>query len=127
MTRYVLDSTFLIDHLRSTPAAMTRLDALYAAGDDPIVSDVTTAEVWSGRRDDVAEEIERFLQYFEYVHPGPATGRLAGEFRARARANGRTLDIPDALIAATAMDLDAIVLTRNVRDFELTPVRVESY
>ncbi len=35
--------------------------------------------------------------------------------------------MPDALIAAMAFDLDAVVLTRNVRDFELTPVRVETY
>ena len=35
--KYVLDSTFLIDLLRGVPAAMTRLDALYAAGDDPVV------------------------------------------------------------------------------------------
>jgi predicted nucleic acid-binding protein len=125
--RYVLDSTFLIDLLRQDRDANVRFVALMDAGDDPIVSDVTTAEVWSGRRDGGDDEIERFLRYFEYVHPGPATGRMAGEFRARARTIGRTLDIPDALIAATAMDLDAVVLTRNVRDFELTPVRVESY
>ncbi len=36
------------------------------------------------------------------------------------------LSLPDALIAAAAED-DAIVLTRNVRDFALTPVRVETY
>ena len=33
----------------------------------------------------------------------------------------------DALIAATAFHVDATVLTRNIRDFELTPARVEVY
>jgi predicted nucleic acid-binding protein len=37
------------------------------------------------------------------------------------------LSLADALIAAAANNADAIVLTRNVRDFSLTPVRVESY
>jgi predicted nucleic acid-binding protein len=67
------------------------------------------------------------LRYVEYVHPVPATARLAGEWRAEARERGRTLDIPDALIAATAFDCDAAVLTRNVSDFALTPVRVVTY
>lgn len=125
--RYVLDSTFLIDHLRSDPAAMTRLEQIYTAGDDPIVTAITTTEVWAGRRIDGDPAIAEFLRYFEYVHSGPETARLAGEWRARARETGRALDTPDALIAATAFDLEATVLTRNVRDFELTPVRVETY
>jgi predicted nucleic acid-binding protein len=35
--------------------------------------------------------------------------------------------VSDALIAATAHDLGAILITRNVRDFEATPVQVETY
>ena len=125
--RYVLDSTFLIDHLRSDPAALTRLDQLYSSGDDPIVTAITMTEVWAGRRMEGDPAIEGFLRFFEYVHAGPRTARLAGEWRAHAREIGRALDAPDALIAATAFDLEATVLTRNVRDFELTPVRVETY
>jgi predicted nucleic acid-binding protein len=37
------------------------------------------------------------------------------------------LSATDALVAATANAIDAIVLTRNVRDFALTPVTVERY
>jgi predicted nucleic acid-binding protein len=35
--------------------------------------------------------------------------------------------VPDALIAAAAQSLDAAILTRNVSDFALTPVRIETY
>ena len=125
--KYVLDSTFLIDCLRSVPAAIDRLDAMYAAGDDPIVTSVSVAEVWAGRRTEGDPAVESSLRFLEYVHAGPSTARLAGEWRARARERGRSLDTPDALIAATAFDLEAIVLTRNAHDFELTPVRVETY
>jgi predicted nucleic acid-binding protein len=125
--RYVLDSTFLIDHLRSDPAAMVRLERMYADGDDPIVTAVTTTEVWAGRKVEGDPAIDAFLRYFEYVHAGPSTARLAGEWRAKAREIGLMLKAPDAIIAATAFDLGATVLTRNVRDYELTPVRVETY
>ena len=125
--RYVLDSSFCIDHFRGLPDASRRLDSLYADGDDPIVTSVTVCEVWSGRRRAGDPSIADFFRYLEYVHAGPTAARLAGEWRAQARESGRMLDVPDALIAACAFELDAAVLTRNVRDFELTPVRVETY
>jgi len=127
MTRYLLDSTFLIDHLRGSPDAVRRLREMNASGDDPIVTDITVTELWSGRRPGSEPEIERFLRYIEFVHPGPETARLAGVWRAEAREKGRTIGTPDALIAASAVDLGATVLTRNVRDFERMPVHVETY
>jgi predicted nucleic acid-binding protein len=51
----------------------------------------------------------------------------AGRWRTEARALGRRLSLEDALVAAAAHASDAAVLTRNVRDFALTPVRVETY
>ena len=113
--------------MRSKPDAVARLEAMYADGDDPVVTSITTAEVWAGGGGAGDAELAAFLEFIEYVHAGPPTAKLAGEWRADARRRGRTLDLTDALIAATAFDLGAIVLTRNLRDFELTPVRVETY
>ena len=127
MTRYLLDATFLIDHLRGAPEVVRRFREMNESGDESIVTDITVAELWSGRRIGAEPEIERFLRYIEYVHPGPDTARLAGEWRAEARAIGRTVGVPDALIAATAYHQEAAVLTRDVRDFALMPVRVETY
>ena len=127
MTRYVLDATFLIDHLRGVTEAVQRFQKMNEWGDESIVTDIIVAELWSGRRPGSEDAIERFLRYIEYVHPGPETARVAGIWRAEAREAGRTLGVPDALIAATALHLGAAVLTRNVRDFALTPARVETY
>jgi predicted nucleic acid-binding protein len=127
MARYVLDASFLIDHLRARPEAVERLRLMYEAGDEPILTDVASAEAWSGWRAADEVGIEAFLRYFEFVQPGPETSRLAGIWRAQARAAGSTLGTMDALIAASAFHLDAAVLTRNVKDFALTPVRVETY
>jgi predicted nucleic acid-binding protein len=52
---------------------------------------------------------------------------LAGQWRAEVRDSGRTLGLPDALIAAAAFHLGGGVVTRNERDFSLTPVRIETY
>ena len=128
MTRYLLDATFLIDRLRGDRAAHERFQALMEAGDEPLVCDVAAAEVWAGWRPDVESALELSLRYLEFVQPGPETSRLSGIWRAQARQRGRTLHIADALIAASAFHLEAIVLTRNVRDFSLfAGVEVETY
>lgn len=125
--KVMLDTTFVIDHQRRVPAAVQRMQEMLARGDEPIVTSVVVSEAWVGAREPGDPTLLRFLQYLEYVHPGPETARVAGEFRANARRRGFTLGLADALIAASALHLDATVLTRNVRDFELTPVRLETY
>ena len=125
--KMMLDTTFVIDYLRRKPEALARLRSIYEAGDDPLVTSVVVSEAWSGARTTMDDDLDTFLRYFEYVHPGPSTARLAGTWRAEARLAGRTISIEDALIGATAFDQGAAILTRNVRDFALMPVRVETY
>jgi predicted nucleic acid-binding protein len=125
--KYLLDTTFLIDVLRGVPAALERLDRLHQEGDEPLVTAITTAELWAGRVAGTEAAIEGVVRYLEYLHAGPSTARRAGEWRADARQAGKMLATPDALIAATAFDVGAAILTRNVRDFALTPVRIETY
>jgi predicted nucleic acid-binding protein len=43
---------------------------------------------------------------------------------ARLRANGRTMPLKDSMIAATALQHDLTIATRNVRDFANAGVRV---
>jgi predicted nucleic acid-binding protein len=125
--KYLLDTTFLIDVLRGVPAALERLDRLHQEGDEPLVTAITTTELWAGRVAGTEAAIEGVVRYLEYLHAGPSTARRAGEWRADARQAGKMLATPDALIAATAFDVGAAILTRNVRDFALTPVRIETY
>lgn len=125
--RYLLDSAFAIDFLRARPHATDRMWSLVAAGDDPYITDVVLCEVATGIRPSELAALDVFVAGVEFVQPGPEVARQAGLWRGEARRRGLTLSVPDALIAATADALDAAVLTRNVRAFALTPVRVEPY
>lgn len=125
--RYVLDTTFVIDHLRNDPAAVRRFAAFFADGDELFVNEVVVCEAWAGAHLAGDPDLEALLRAIEFVQPGPTHARAAGRWRAEARAHGWTLALPDALIAACADSLDAAVLTRNTRDFALTPVRIETY
>jgi predicted nucleic acid-binding protein len=125
--RYVLDTTFIVDHLRGDPATRARLAQLVELGDEPFVTDVIVAESWAGAHSDEDPALEALLRFIEFVQPGPQQAKRAGAFRADARRRGWTLSTADALIAASAESLQAVILSRNLRDFALTPTPVEDY
>ena len=125
--RLVLDSSFVIDVLRGDQAAVARWRRVFEDGDEPILCETVVCEVRTGLLEHDARHLRTFLDVAEFVQAPPDAAILAGEWRALARASGRTLSLGDALIAAAADASGAVVLTRNVRDFGLVPVRVVAY
>ncbi len=125
--RYILDTSFVIDHLRGDAIAVARFAALVESGDEPFICDVVACEAWSGAHEDDDRDLVALLRFVEFVQAGPDQARRAGRWRADALRKGWTLSAPDALIAASAEAVDAAILTRNVRDFALTQARVETY
>jgi predicted nucleic acid-binding protein len=100
---------------------------LFGAGDVLLVNEIVVCELAAGIRPRHEEAIEALLEPLEFVQPGLEAALAAGRWRNEARAAGSTLSLGDALIAAAAETSNAAVLTRNVRDFSLTPARVETY
>ena len=125
--RLVLDSTFMVDHLRGEPAALRRLWDLFENGDDPFVTEIVVCEVRSGLRPHEEASFAALLEPLEFVQPGIETALTAGRWRAELHKRGRTISLADALIGAVADALGATVLTRNRKDFALMPVQVEVY
>ena len=125
--RYLLDSTFVIDHLRGLPEAVDRHRHLFESGDTVFLNDIVVCEVRAGTTTGDLPELRAFFEPLEFIQPGPDAALLAGAWRDRARRSGHHLSLADALVAAAAQAVHAAVLTRNARDFSLTPVRVEVY
>ena len=123
----MLDSAFVIDVLAGVPEAVRRQRRLFEDGDEPYVNEIVVCEVRAGLRDVDVDEFETLLEPIEFIQPGPESAMLAGKWRRAAHERGHSLSLPGALIAAAAHDTDAAVLTRNFKDFALTPVRVETY
>ena len=125
--RILADSAFVIDYLAGDPEAAARWRTVFEEGDEPIINEIVVCEVGTGLKPWEVSDFEAFLEPVEFVQPGPDAALLAGRWRAAARAVGRTLGPADALIAAAAFTDNAAILTRNTRDFALTPVRLVTY
>jgi predicted nucleic acid-binding protein len=125
--RLMYDSTFVIDLLDGVPAAIERQRAIFETGDEPFVNEVVVCEVRAGMRSMEEPGLIGILEPVEFIQPGPGTAMRAGAWRRLAHERGYRLSLADALIAAAAEAADAAVLTRNVSDFRLTPVRIETY
>jgi predicted nucleic acid-binding protein len=125
--RLLFDSTFVIDLLDGLPEAVARHRAIFETGDEPFVNEVVVCEVRAGLRPKDVPNLVGILEPVEFIQPGPGSALTAGEWRRQAHERGRRLSLPDALVASAASAVDAAVLTRNVKDFALTPVRVETY
>jgi len=77
------------------------------------------------RRDAIASAVRSLASSVRRIVPvGPAEAEHAAELRAQARRAGRTLDLGDALIAATAGVRRLALATRNVADFEGLDLRL---
>jgi predicted nucleic acid-binding protein len=104
MTNVLVDSDVLVDHLRGHRRLVRGAETLH-------VSAVTRAELFSGR---AAEErrVRRLLEAMIDIPIDVAIAERAGRI-------GRSsmVRLPDALIAATAIEHRLILVTRNDRDF----------
>jgi len=100
---------------------------MFAEGLQPIVNEIVVCEVRAGLNPGDVSAFDALLEPTEFVQPGRESAMLAGQWRAESRERGRVLSLGDALVASAAHAASAPVLTRNVRDFELTPVPIETY
>lgn len=117
----------MIDLLRGQPAARDRFARLFEDGAEVYINEVVVCEASAGSRAHPDPDLIALLEPIEFIQPGPESALEAGRWRAEARRAGRALSLADALIAAAAAVAGATVLTRNARDFALTPVSVETY
>jgi hypothetical protein len=112
---YLIDTDVMIDVSRGNPNAASYLDSL----SDPAISIITAQELIVGARNkrDVAG-IDSLISTYPVMHIDADIGRLAYDLLKRhARSDGlRTFD---SLIAATAIERDFALVTRNRKHFAM--------
>jgi predicted nucleic acid-binding protein len=115
----LLDTSVAIDHLRGFPPAVDLLSGLIDAEESLLASEIVRFELLAGVRKKETEVLERFFTAISWVPVGEEVARAAASLAQRHRRAHSGIDDADYLIAATALLLDAELLTTNVRHFPM--------
>ena len=117
----LLDTTVAVDHLRGDQAAVALLRDLVESEETLAASELLRFELVAGVRDDELPALEQFFSALSWVALGEDVARTAGELARKHRRAYSGIDDADYLIAATALLLEADLLTTNVRHFPMLP------
>jgi predicted nucleic acid-binding protein len=125
MATYLLDTNVIIDALNQKKGRNAFLLDLAEQGHTLACCAVSVAEIYAGVR--MKEEL-RTLDLLSSLQFFPITFRvaeLAGRLKQLHGRRGKTLSIPDTMIAAVALDNQLILLTDNVKDFPMKELRLQ--
>ena len=123
MPKFLLDSCVLIQHLRGHKPTSTLLTKLAMEGSLGIAA-ISRTEVIKGMREHEREVTVRFLNALTCYAFDAAIADRTGELIREYRAQGITLSKPDAMIAATALDSNAVLLTYNAKHFPMPELQL---
>ena len=115
----LIDTTIAVDHLRGVPAAVDLLTALTDADDDLVSSELVRFELLAGIRDRELRAFEEFCSALRWAGVTEDVARVGGRLARRYRKSHSGVGAVDYLIAATAIVIDADLLTTNVRHFPM--------
>ncbi len=118
MPAYLLDSGILIRHLRSRPGYHALVKRLNSTG-DLYISAFTRVEVIRGMREHECERTFTLLDGFITQPVDRVIADRAGEILRAWQPRGVILGGPDAIIAASALQVGAALVTTDARHFPM--------
>jgi tRNA(fMet)-specific endonuclease VapC len=123
---YLLDSNLVIPYLADDPGTAPLVERLVPEG--IAISIITYMEVYQGtlRSPDperAEEQFERFLAVVPTLPLSPAIARRCARLREELKGRGRRVRdrALDLIIAATALEHELRLVTRNLADYEDIP------
>lgn len=119
----LLDTTVLIDMLRGDAAMNQYIATMVEANHVLTTSAMNVAEIHAGLR---PNEIERSKRLFARIDLYPITVQIAkraGDLKRAWSLKGRTLELPDTIVAATALEYGLTLMTGNRKDFPMDDLK----
>jgi predicted nucleic acid-binding protein len=128
MTRFLLDTTALIDFSKRREPTRSRILSMIRAGDELGVCAINVAEFYTGvipaTERPALDQFIRSLAYWEITF-GAAV--RAGRYRYDFLRAGQTLSTSDVLVAAVARERYATLVTSNQKRYPMTDITLLSF
>ena len=118
MTRYLVDTTAIIDLSKGREPAVSQIRRWVEDGDELAVCSIQVAEFCRGTRPADRGVWDEFFGSLTYLDISQSAARRAGIISYELDRRGRLLPLTDTLIAAAALEEDIPVVTNNVRHYE---------
>jgi predicted nucleic acid-binding protein len=129
----IQDTSFLIDVLNGDSDALDVLELIERENRPEKIASITSLELYEGvqrstKPDGEKQRVLRVLDSKHIISADHSIMKQAGELSGRLIEEGRQIDREDCIIAATAIQENEPVLTRNESHFNRVPnLGVESY
>jgi tRNA(fMet)-specific endonuclease VapC len=122
MSRYLLDTTALIDFSKGHKPALSLVYRLIENGDEVGVSPINVAEFYTGLAPSQWEVWDEFFESLMLWSISLSAAKQAGKFRYDFARAGIALSTTDTLVAAVALEHRATLVTSNVKDYPMREV-----
>jgi predicted nucleic acid-binding protein len=111
----LLDTNVLIEILKGNQKTIQEIESLNKT---LFISSITVMELYYGALNKAEiKKLEKFIMLFNVLHIDKNISIHSTEL-IKSYAKSHTLDIPDSLIAATALEKELTLFTYNTKDFK---------
>jgi len=124
MTRYLLDTTALIDFSKGREPACSRLHGWIDGGDEVGLCAINVAEFYAGLPSQQRALWGEFLAALDLQDITSDAAIQAGIWRYDFARQGVILTTTDTLVAAVARDWQAILVTNNLKDYPMSGLQL---
>lgn len=119
--KFVIDTSILIDHLRGGKTWKNFLVEIKGEDISLSIPTIVIFELFSGKSTQnsyIVNKIAKLLKNFQQIELDERIAKRAGMIY---RDISKTLQVPDYLVAASALEVGATVLTLNRKHFQEIP------
>jgi predicted nucleic acid-binding protein len=124
MTRFLLDTNFIIDVLNNRRNRQTVMRDLIANQHELGCCPINVTEIYTGLRPAEKEKTDALLRSFELIPISFEAARLAGELLQTGKGQGKTFSVPDMIIAAVCITEDLTLVADNRKDFPMPELTI---
>lgn len=111
----LLDTNILIEILKGNEKTIQKIESLHTA---LFISSITAMELYYGALNKAEiKKLEKFIMLFKVLHIDKEIS-ISSTKLIKTYAKSHTLDIPNSLIAATALEKELTLFTYNTKDFK---------
>jgi predicted nucleic acid-binding protein len=126
MTRFLLDTTFIIDVLNNQRNRYKVMRDLIADQHELACCAVNVTEIYTGMRAPESAKTEALLRGLLYIPIGFEAAKLAGELRQAWARKGKGFSVPDMIIAAVCLTEGLTLITDNRKDFPMPDLSIHT-